>query len=133
MSECYPVAPTVLAQSLQGPIRGLHKPSPFDSDDDADPIIPPPRHSTVPPPLVVPQPPTYVQPTVLQPVHDFVPVQEPPPVPAAIVPPTCTPASSPGCSVLSGAPPEPAAVVPPRRPGRQRGAPFWQNQDWDLK
>ena len=94
MSECYPAAPTVLAQSPQGPIRGLHKPSPFDSDDDADPIIPPPRHSIVPAPsLVVPQPPTYVQLTVPQPVHDFVPDQEPPPVPAAIVPPTCTLAS----------------------------------------
>ena len=55
MSECYPVAPTVLTQSPQGPIRGLHKPSPFDSDDDADPIIPSLQHSTVPaPPLVVP-------------------------------------------------------------------------------
>ena len=31
MSECHPVAPTVLAQSLQGPFCGLHKPSPFDS------------------------------------------------------------------------------------------------------
>ena len=32
MSECYPVAPTVLALSPQGPIHGLLKPSPFDSD-----------------------------------------------------------------------------------------------------
>ena len=45
--------PTVLAQSPQGPISGVHKASPFDSDDDADPVILPPRHSTVPaPPLV---------------------------------------------------------------------------------
>ena len=29
MSECYPVAPTVLALSPQGPIRGLLKPSPI--------------------------------------------------------------------------------------------------------
>ena len=134
MSKCYPVAPTVFAQSPQGSISGLRKPSFFDSDDDADPIIPPPRHSTAPAPsLVIPQPPTYVQPTVRQPVNDFVLVQEPPPVPTSIVPPTCTPASSPDCSVLSGAPPEPAAVIPPRRSGRQRSAPFWENQDWDLK
>lgn len=133
MSECYPVAPTVLAQSPQGPIRSLHNPSPFDSDDDADPVILPPRHSTAPAPsLVVTQPPAYEQRTVLQPAHDVVPVQELPPVPAAIVPPPCTPPSSPDCSVLSGAPPESAAVVPPRRSGRQRRAPFWQNQDWDF-
>ena len=57
MSECYPVPPTVLAQSPQGPIRGLHKPSSFDSDDDTDPVILPPRHCTVPAPsLVVTQP-----------------------------------------------------------------------------
>ena len=63
MSECYPVAPTVLAHAPQGPIRGLHKLSPFDSDDDVDPIIPPPRHSTAPAPsLVVPQPPTMYNP-----------------------------------------------------------------------
>ena len=36
MSECYPVASTVLAQSPQGPIRCLCKPSPLDSDDGAD-------------------------------------------------------------------------------------------------
>ena len=120
MSECYPVAPTVLAQSPQGPIRGLHKPSPFDSDDDADPVILPPRHSTVPAPsLVVNQPPAYELLTVLQPAHDVLPVLELPPVPAAIVPPPCTPVSSPDCSVLSSAPPESAAVVPPRRSGRQ--------------
>ena len=116
----FPVAPTVLAQSRQGPICGLHKPSPFDSDDDTDPVILPPRHSTVPAPsLVVTQPPAYEQPTVPQPVHDVVPVQELPPVPAVIVPPPCTPASSPDCSVLSGAPPESAVVVPPRKSGRQ--------------
>jgi len=107
---------------------------PFDSDDDADPVILPPRHSTVPAPsLVVTQPPSYHQPTVLQPVHKVVPVQELPPVPAAIVPPPCTPASSPDCSALPGTPFESAAVVPPRWSGHQRGAPFWQNQDWDLK
>ena len=53
LSECYPVAPTVLAQSPQGPIRGLHKPSSFDSDDDPHPVILPPRHSTVPAPSLV--------------------------------------------------------------------------------
>ena len=133
MSECYPVPPTVLAQSPQGPIRGLHKPSPFDSDDDADPVILPSRHSTVPAPsLVVTQPPVYEQPTVPQLAHDVVPVQELPPIPAAIVPPPSTPVSSPDCSVLSGAPSDSAAVVPSRRSGRQRRAPFWQNQDWDL-
>ena len=133
MSECYPVPPTVLAQSPQGPIRGLHKPSPFDSDDDADPVILPPRHSTVPAPsLVVTQSPVYEQPTVPQLAHDVVPVQELPPVPAAIVPPPSTPVSSPDCSVLSGAPSDSAAVVPPRRSGRQRRASFWQNQDWDF-
>ena len=46
MSACYPVALTVLAQSLQGSIRGLHKPSLFDSDDDADPVTLPPRHGS---------------------------------------------------------------------------------------
>ena len=104
MFECYPEAPTVLAQSPQGPIRGLHNPPPppqFDSDDDADSVILPPRHSTVPAPfLVVTQPPAYGQPTVPQSAHDVVSVQELPPVPAAIVPPPCTPASSPYCSVL---------------------------------
>ena len=134
MSECYPVASTVLAQSQQGPILGLHKPSPLDSDDDADPVLLPPRHSTVPAPsLSVTRPQACEQPTVPQLVHDSVPVQEPPPVPAAIVPPPCTSASSPDCSVLSDAPPESTAVVPPRRSGRQRSAPFWQTQDWDLK
>ena len=133
MSECYPVPPTVLAQSPQGPIRGLHKPSSLDSDDDADPVILPPRHCTVPAPsLVVTQPSVYEQPTVPQLAHDVVSVQELPPVPAAIVPPPSTPVSSPDCSVLSGAPSDSAAVVPPRRSGRQRHAPFWQNQDWDL-
>ena len=74
MSECYPVTPTVLAQSLQGPIRGLHKPSSFDSDDDAAPVILPPRPSTVPAPSpVVHQPPACEPPTVLQPVHDALP------------------------------------------------------------
>ena len=133
MSECYQMAPTVLVQSMQGPIRGLHKPSQFDSDDDADPVTLPPRHSNVPAPsLVVTQPPASDQLTVPRPVNN-VPVQELPPVPAAVVPPPCTPASSPDCTVLSGAPPESAAVVPPRRSGRQRSAPFWQNQDWDLR
>ena len=47
MSNCYPVTPTVLAQSPQGPIRGLYKPSPLDYDDDADPVGFPPRQSTV--------------------------------------------------------------------------------------
>ena len=95
MSECYPVAPKVLAQSPQGPIRGLHKPSAFDSDDDADPAILSPRKSTVPAPSsVVSQPPVYEPPTVPQPVHDALPVQELPPLPAAIVPPPCTPVSS---------------------------------------
>jgi len=57
MSECYPVALTVLAKYPKGPVRGLHKPSPFDSDDDADLVILPSRHSTVPAPsLVVTQP-----------------------------------------------------------------------------
>ena len=126
MSECYPVALTVLAQSPQDPICGLHKPCSFDSDNDADPVILPPRNSTVPAPsLVATQPPTYDQPTV--------PVQELPPVPAAIVPPPCTPASSRDCSVLSGTPPESAAVIPPRGSCRQRSIPFWQNQDWDIK
>ena len=75
MSECYTVAPTVLAQSPQGPLRGLHKASPFDSDDDADPAILPPRHSTVPAPfLVATQPPAHGQPTVPQPALDVVPV-----------------------------------------------------------
>ena len=129
MSECYPVAPTVLAQSPQGPIRGFHKPSAFDSDDVADPVIPPPRPSTFPAsPPVVNQPPVCAPPMVLPPVHDAIPVQELPPVPAAIVP----PASSPDRSVHAVAPPESAAVVPLRRTGRQRSAPFWQNQDWDL-
>ena len=133
MSECYPVPPTVLAQSPQGPIRGLHKPSSFDSDDDTDPVILPPRHCTVPAPsLVVTQPSVYEQPTVPQLAHDVVSVQELPPVPAAIVPPPSTPVSSPDCPVLSGAPSDSAAVIPPRRSGRQRHAPFWQNQDWDL-
>ena len=133
MSECYTVAPTVLAQFPQGPIRGLHKSSPFDSDDNADLVTLPQRHSTVPAPfLVATQPPAYGQHTVSQPAHDVVPVQELLPVPAAIVPPPCTPAFSPDCSVLSGSPPESAAVVPPRRSGRQRRAPFWQNQDWVL-
>lgn len=95
------------AQSPQGPIRGLHKPSPFDSDDDADPVILPPRHSTVPAPsLVVTQPSIYEQPTVPQLAHDIAPVQELPPLPAAIVPPPSTPVSSPDRSVLSGAPPD---------------------------
>ena len=128
MSECYPVAPTVLALSPQGPIRCLLKPAPFDSyQDDADPVSLPPRQSTVPSPSpVVTQTPAYEQPTVPQPVHDVDPVQELAPVPAAIVPPPCTPASSLDCSVLSRAPPESAAVVPPRRSGRHRSAPFWQ-------
>ena len=134
MSECYPVAPTVLALSPQGPIRGLLKPFPFDSDDDADPVSLPPRQSTVPAPSpVVTQTPAYEQPTDPQLMHDVDPVQELPPVPAAIVPPPCTPSSSLECSVLSRAPPESAAVVPPRRSGRHQSAPFWQNQDWDLK
>ena len=134
LSECYPVAPTVLAQSPQGPIRGLHKPSPFDSDDDADPVTLPRRHSTVPAPsLGVTQPPTSDQPTVPQPVNNVVPVEELPPVAAAILLLPCTPDPSPDCWVLSGSPPESAAVVPARRSGRQRSAPFWQNQDWDLK
>ena len=134
MSECYPVASTVLAQSPQGPIRGLFKPSPLDSDDDADPAIPSPRHSTVPAPSqVVTRRPAHDKSTVPPPVHDVIPIQELPPVPAAIVPPPCSPAPPPDCSVLSGAPPESAAVVPPRRSGRQRSAPFWHNQDWDLE
>ena len=116
MSECYPVTPTVLAQSLQGLIRGLHKPSSFDSDDDAAPVILPPRPSTVPAPSpVVHQPPACEPPTVPQPVHNALPVQELPPVPAAIVPPTCSPLSSPDRSVLAGALPDSAAIVPPRR------------------
>ena len=133
MSECYPVASTVLAQSPQGPIRGIHKPSAFDSDDVADPVIPPPRPSTFPAsPPVVNQPPVCAPPMVLPPVHDAIPVQELPPVPAAIVPPASSPASPPDRSVHAVAPPESAAVVPLRRTGRQRSAPFWQNQDWDL-
>ena len=89
------------AQSPQGPIRGLHKPSPFDSADDADPVILPPRHCTRPAPsLVATQAPAYGQPTVPQHAHDVVSVQELPPVPAAIVSPPCTLASSPYCSVL---------------------------------
>ena len=125
MSECYPVTPTVLAQSPQGPIRGLHKPSAFDSDDDAAPVILPPRPSTVPAPSpVVHQPPACEPPTVPQPVHDGLPVQELPPVPAAIVPPTCSPVSSPARSVLAGAPPESAAVVPPSREKRKKAPHF---------
>ena len=124
MSECYPVAPTVLALSPQGPIRGLLKPSPCDSDDNAGPVSLPLRRSTVPAPSpVVTQTPAYEQPMD----------QELPPVPAAIVPPPCTPSSSLDCSVLSRAPLESAAVAPPRRSGRHRSAPFWQTQDWDLK
>ncbi|PFX18053.1 Tyrosine kinase receptor Cad96Ca [Stylophora pistillata] len=121
MSECYPVAPTVLAQFPHGPARGLHTTLPYDSDDDDDPVVLPPRHSTVhAPSLVVTQPPAYEQPTVPQPVHDIVPVQvtvpaqELSPVPAAIVPSTCSPAPSPDCSAPSDTPPEFAAVVPPR-------------------
>ncbi|PFX17939.1 hypothetical protein AWC38_SpisGene17717 [Stylophora pistillata] len=139
MSECYPVAPTILAKSPYGPICGLHKTIPYDSDDDSDPVVLPPRHSTVhTPSLVVPQPPAYEQPTVQQPVYDIVPVQvtvsaqELPPVPAAHVPSTCSPAPSPDFSAPSDTPPESAAVAP-RRSCRQRSAPFWQNQDWDLK
>ena len=71
---------------------------PFESDDDADPVILPPRHSS---PCTLPggstQPPAYEQPTVPQPVNDVVTVQELPPVPAAIVPPPCTLASSLDC------------------------------------
>ena len=122
------MAPTVLAQSPQGPLRGLHKASPFDSEDDADPVILPPRHSTVPAPfLVATQPPAYGQPTVPQPALDVVPT-----VPAAIVPPPCTSASSPDCLVLSGSPPESAAVVPPP-PGRQRRVPFLAKSGLGLK
>ena len=67
----------------------------IDSDDDAAPVILPPRPSTVPAPSpVVHQPPACEPPTVPQPVHDGLPVQELPPVPAAIVPPTCSPVSS---------------------------------------
>ena len=77
MSECYPVASTVLAQSPQGPIRGLFKPSPLDSDDDEDPAIPSPRHSTVPAPSqVVTRRPAHDKSTVPPPVHDVIPVQE---------------------------------------------------------
>ena len=133
MSKCYPVAPIVLAQSPQGPIRGLHEASAFDSDDVADPVILPPRPSTVPaPPPVVNQPDACAPPTVPPSVHDALPVQELPPVPAAIARPPCTPVSSPDRSVLAAALPESAAAAPPRRSSRPRSAPFWQNQGWDL-
>ena len=113
------MATTVLAQSSQGPIHCLSKPSPLYSDDDADPVILPPRHSTAPAPSqVVIWPPAYEKPAVPHPVHDVIPVQERPPVLAAIVPPPCTPASSPDRSILSGAPPESAAIIPLRRSGR---------------
>ena len=92
---------------LQGPVRGLDKSSPFDSDDDTYLVILPLRHSNVPAPSrVVTQPPTNVQPTVPQPVYDVVPVQELLPLTAAIVPPLCTPAPPPDCLVPLGAPPE---------------------------
>ena len=134
MSECYPVTPTVLAQSPQGPIRGLYKPSSLDSDDDNDPVTLPIKHSTVPAPSqVVTRSPAYANPTVPRPVYDVIPVQELPQVPAAIVPAPCIPASSPDSPVPSAAPPEPVVVDPPRRSGRQRRAPFWHNPDWDLE
>ena len=133
-SECYPIVPTVLAQSPQGPIRGLNKPSPLDSDEDNDPVMPPTKHSAVPTPQVATGPPVYNQPTITEPVHDVIPVQELPPVPAAIVPAPYTPASPP---VPSAAPPPPppksAVVIPPRRSGHQHRAPFWHNPDWDLE
>ena len=132
-SECYPVAPTVLAQSPQGPIRGLNKPSPVDSDEDNDPVLPPTTHSAVPAPShVVTEPPAYNKP-VHEPVHDVLPVPQLPPVPAAIVPAPCIPASSPVSSAAPPPPPESAAFIPPRRSGRQRHAPFWHNSDWDLE
>ena len=123
MSECYPVSP----------ILGLYKPSSLDSDDDNDPVTLPTKHSTIPAPSqVVTHSPAYANPTVPRPVHDVIPVQELPQVPAAIVPAPCIPASSPDSPVPSVAPPEPVVVVPPRRSGRQRRAPFWHNPGWDL-
>ena len=124
MSECYNVASMVLAQSPQGPICCLYKPSSLPSYDDADPVILPPRHSTGPTPSHV----VTSQPTKKPRFHHLCMMFC---LSRNFLPP-CTPATSPGCSVPSGAPAGSAAVVPPRRPGRQRLAPFWHNQDWDL-
>ncbi|XP_078371501.1 uncharacterized protein LOC144655167 [Oculina patagonica] len=119
VSECYPVAPTVFAQAPPGPIRGLDKPSPSDSDEDNVPVLPPTTHSTVPTPSqVVTAPPAYDKPTIPEPVHDVIPVQELPPVPTAIVPAPCIPDSSPVPSAALPQPPEPAVVTSPRRYSR---------------
>ena len=47
MCDCYPVTSTVLAQSRQGPIRGLSRTTPSDSDDEPDPVAARPRPPTV--------------------------------------------------------------------------------------
>ena len=55
MSECFPVCPTILVQSPQGPIRGHHEHPQDDSDDEPDSSVPTSKPSTAPtsPPLLI--------------------------------------------------------------------------------
>ena len=131
MCDCYPVTPTVLAQTPQGPIRGQTESTASDSDDDPVPVVPSLR-----PPTVLASPPvdTYTVPVhhSVSPAHSQLPAQEHPPIPEVIMPSRSPPQAPLDPSFTDDAQPTPAAVIPTRKSDRSRKAPFWHNKDWDF-
>ncbi|CAH3032666.1 unnamed protein product [Porites lobata] len=131
MCDCYPVTPTVLAQTPPGPIRGQTESTASDSDDDPVPVVPSLR-----PPTVLASPPVDTS-TVpvhhsVSPAHSQLPAQEHPPIPEVIMPSRSPPQAPLDPSFTDDAQPTPAAVIPTRKSDRSRKAPFWHNKDWDF-
>ncbi|CAH3041846.1 unnamed protein product [Porites lobata] len=117
MCDCYPVTPTVLAQTPQGPIRGQTESTASDSDDDPVPVVPSLR-----PPTVLASPPvdTYTVPVhhSVSPAHSQLPAQEHPPIPEVIMPSRSPPQAPLDPSFTDDAQPTPAAVIPTRKSDR---------------
>ena len=85
-SGCFPVCPTILVQSPQGPIRGHREPPHDNSDDEPDSSVPTLRPSTVPTSLPSTAPTSLphsgIQNSVCAPYPNLVhhPICSPPPV-----------------------------------------------------
>ena len=119
MAECYPLKPLAPPPLSQGPVRGQEHLLESDSDNESvtDTTAPQPDGDVIPPKVnVLPSPRSSLP--------------APPPVPDAInespvLPSSCTPVAATPLTL-------PYSPDPPRRSSRERKAPFWCTQDWDL-
>ena len=128
MCDCYPVTPTVLSLSPQGPILSQPSNIPSDSDDEPDPVV----HSLKPSTArcsPVGSHTAVSSPCPVSTAHSELSAEKPPPIPEGIatpLSPTKVPLEPP---VPNDAPQSPDNSISTRKSNRTRRFPFWHNRD----